>query len=111
MNTSDPKMRGTFDKKVRDTIKTVLIEIFEENSAETTYRILSETYGLEEKDISKRPHVFSQALVSLFGKGAGIIEDLILEKLYTSFKMDLKWKENYKFSNYLEDLTSTPAIT
>jgi hypothetical protein len=110
MKSSDPKMRGNFDAKIRETVKTVLIEIFEENSAETTFRILRETYGLEEKDIPKRPHVFSQALVGLFGKGAGIIEDLILEKLYTAFNMDLKWKESYKFSNYLEDLTPTPAI-
>ena len=78
---------------------------------ETTFKIIKERYGLEVKDIPKRPQVFSKALLSLFGEGAEIIEDLILEKLYSDYKMDLKWKDSYKFSNYIDDLTQSPTIT
>ncbi|MHA2428039.1 MAG: hypothetical protein ACXADB_08460 [Candidatus Hermodarchaeia archaeon] len=110
MNMPNEKRSGNFEAKVVDTVKTVLIEIFEAKSAETTFRILRESYGLEGKDIPKRPHIFSQALVSLFGKGAVIIEDLILEKLYTACKREFNWKESYQFSNYIEDLTQTPTF-
>ncbi len=110
MNPSDQRRRGNLDAKVLDTIKAVLIQIFEDESMEATFRVLKERYGLEVKDIPKRPQVFSQALLSLFGKGAAIIEDLILEKLYSDFQVDLKWKESYKFSNYIDDLTLTPTI-
>lgn len=110
MNPLDLRMRGTLDAKVLDTVKTVLIQIFEDESVKTIFRTLKERHGLEVKDIPKRPQVFSQALLSLFGKGAMIIEDLILEKLYSDFKMALKWKESYKFSNYIEDLTLPPCI-
>ncbi len=108
MNPSDQRRRGNVDVKVLDTIKTVLIQIFEDESMETTFKIIKERYGLEVNDIPKRPQVFSQALLSLFGEGAAIIEDLILEKLYSDFKMDLKWKDSYKFSNYIEDLIQSP---
>ena len=111
MNPSDQRRRGNLDAKVLGTIKAVLIEIFKDESMETTFGILKERYGLEVEDIPKRPQVFSQLLLSLFGKGAAIIEDLILEKLYTDLKVDLKWKENYKFGNYIEDLAQTPCIT
>lgn len=109
MNSSDQRKRGNVNAKVLDTIKTVLIQIFEDESMETTFKILKDKYGLEAKDISKRPEVFSQALLNLFGEGATIIEDLILEKLYSDFQVDLKWKESYKFSNYIEDLTLSPT--
>ena len=111
MTPSDAKRSGNFEAKVLDTVKTVLIEIFEKKSTETTFRILKENYGLEGKDISKKPHVFSQALVRLFGKGAVILEDLILEKLYASCQRDFNWKESYQFGNYIEDLTQISAIT
>ena len=110
MNPSDQIMRGNVNAKVLDIIKTVLIQIFEDESMEATFRVLKERYGLEVEDIPKRPQVFSQALLSLFGKGAAIIEDLILEKLYSDFKVDLQWKESYKFSDYIEDLTQSPTI-
>lgn len=110
MNLPDLRKRGNLDAKVLDTVKAVLIQIFEDESVETTFKILKDRYGLEIKDIPKRPQIFSQALLSIFGKGAAIIEDLILEKLYSEFKVDLKWKDSYKFYNYIDDLSQTLTI-
>jgi LytS/YehU family sensor histidine kinase len=106
----DRTARETLEAKVLDTVKVVLIQIFEEQSADQVFQILKEQYGLEGGEILKKSHVLSQVFLNLFGKGAMIIEDLILEKIYTELKIPYKWKENYTFSNYIEDLTLTPCL-
>ena len=110
MTTVDRRVRENVETKVLGTVQAILIQIFEEKSANNVFRILKEQYGLEGKEIPKRPQILSQVLLSLFGKGAMIIEDLILEKVYADLKVEFKWKENYTFSKYIEDLTVTPCL-
>ena len=39
----------------------------------------------------------------MFGYGAKILETIILEKLYEKLNLNFKEKENYKFTDYVED--------
>jgi hypothetical protein len=110
MSPVNQRSREKIETKLLGTVQAVLLQIFEEKSADSVFRILKEQYGLEGKEISKRPQILSQVFLSLFGKGAIIIEDLILEKLYADLNMEFTWKENYTFRNYIEELTLTPCV-
>ena len=111
MNHANPRGGELINEKILGTVKGVFLQIFEERAMETIFRLLKERFDLEIEDIPKKPEVFSQALLGLLGKGATIIEDLILERLYSDLNLDFQWKKDYTFSKYLTDLTVPPCIT
>jgi hypothetical protein len=43
-------------------------------------------------------------LPKVLGSGSIIIEDLILETLYSKYNLDIVWKKDYRFADYLTNL-------
>jgi len=86
------------------TIQNVFLDIFGEKTLKKVRQILKDNYSLDWPEIPEKSEVFAAALKEIFGKGATIIEDLIIENLYNSLGKDLPAKNNYTFSDYISSL-------
>ncbi|MEM2130075.1 MAG: hypothetical protein QXZ70_05705 [Candidatus Bathyarchaeia archaeon] len=83
------------------TIQNVFLDIFGEKTLKKVRQILKDNYSLDWMEIPEKSEVFAAALNEIFGKGAVIIEDLIIENLYNSLGKGLPAKKNYTFSDYI----------
>jgi len=92
------------DDLLLETIGDVLRQVFGENSAKIILRNMKKSYSLKWEEIPKRAQVFSDALRNLLGSGGVIIEDLILETLYSKLELKFEWKKGYRFSDYIKEL-------
>ena len=91
-----------FDDALRDTIEKVIKNVFETETADIILKYIKErkSKNLEVKDIE----LFSEALPKILGKGYVIIEDLILEDLYSIYGLERGWKKDYDFIDYVNEL-------
>jgi hypothetical protein len=94
------------DELILKTIQGVLLEVFGEKSVRKIRHILKENYSLEWQDVPEKSEAFSSALKEILGRGAAIIEDLIVENLYSSLGKELLWRKDYSFSDYISDLST-----
>ena len=99
------------DDLLLETIGDVLKQVFGENSAKILLRHVKKSYSLKWEEIPKRAQVFSDALRNILGQGGVIIEDLILETLYSKLELEFKWKKGYGFSDYIKELRSRFGLT
>jgi hypothetical protein len=91
----------SFDDVLIGTIDEVVKNVFEEKIAEVIFQYLGE--GCH-KNIDDRVKFFADSLPNILGKGSVIIEDLILENLYSKLSLELKRKKSYKFADYIMEL-------
>ena len=74
-----------------------------ELAAKAIYYHLERVMGAEIDQLIRSPEKFAEGLEKMFGYGAKILETIILEKLYEKLNLNFKEKENYKFTDYVED--------
>ncbi len=92
---------STFDDVVMHTIDEVVRSVFEDEIAETIFRFSTEKSSGRVND---RVRAFADSLPKILGTGSVIIEDLILETLYSKLGLKLEWKKDYRFPDYITDL-------
>jgi hypothetical protein len=91
-----------FKDTVRQTIEEIIRNVFEDDeTAETIFQYLNKI-GTNTPDSDAR--IITDALPKIFGSGSVIIEDLILETLYAKYNLDLVWKKDYTFADYVLEL-------
>jgi hypothetical protein len=96
-----------FDDMLVETIKEVLENIFDEQTAITILQYINES---NKAKIDARIQSFSDSLQKILGSGATIIEDLILESLYSKLRAELKWRKDYAFTDYVRVLKKETVI-
>jgi len=91
----------SFSYVLVDTIQEVIRNVFDDEIAQTILKYVQEKSPdrLEEK-----VRVFSNALPDVLGRGAVIIQDLILETLYLKYGLKPQWKKDYSFPDYVLEL-------
>jgi hypothetical protein len=97
----------TFNKIVLETIDEVFT-CFGNNCKQAIYRYLQNQCNIPRTEIPTRAQEFSNALETLFGPGAGLIEIEIMKRLSSrvpEFKHS-PIKSNLSFGNYLSSLNS-----
>ena len=108
---SEEELLTCVDGLLLETIGDVLRQVFGENSAKILLRHVKKSSSLKWEEIPKRAQVFSDALRNILGSGGVIIEDLILETLYSKLELEFKWKKGYRFSDYIKELRSKFGLT
>lgn len=68
------------------------------------YFHLENSFGLKKDEIPKKPKDFSQNLEALFKDGSNYIEKLILKRLYENVGLEFKYRENYGFADYVDEV-------
>ena len=89
-----------FNDVLVETIDEIIRNVFEDEIAKIIFRYLKTGSPLD-----KKVQIFSDVLPKILGEGHIIIEDLILETLYSKYKLELKWKKDYSFTDYIMDLS------
>ncbi len=91
----------SFDDILAETIDEVVKNVFEKDIAKIVLKYLKKNSS---KKLNKRVRILADALPKILGESSVIIEDLILETLYSKCGLELKWKRNYRFADYVLDL-------
>ena len=87
----------TFDDLLPETIENILKQVLGEVSAKVVLQYIKKSDSLNRE-------VFVDDLHKILGQGSVIIEDLILESLYSKLKLRFDEKEGYRFSDYIKEL-------
>jgi len=93
-------MQG-FSYMLVQTIRDVVTNIFDD---ETGYRILEHTEKLLSENLDETIKLFDNSLVSILGKGAVIVEDLIVEELYLKCGANPKLTKGHMFQDCVLEL-------
>jgi len=96
-----------FDDILVKTIEEVLENIFNKNTAFTLLQYIDEN---DKGKIDTQIQCFSDSLHKILGNGATIVEDLILENLFSQFNMELKNRKDYEFSDQVRFLRKEAGI-
>lgn len=99
-----------YDAQIQKTVQNVMLDVFGEKTLNKIHQILKESYYLEWQDIPEKSEAFSSALKEILGKGALIIEDLIVENLYSSYGKELQWRKDFSFSDYILSLSMNSKL-
>ena len=92
----------SFEDTVKQTIKEIIRNVFEDDEVvESIFQYFNKT---STNVIDENAQILSHALPKVLGSGSIIIEDLILETLYSKYNLDIVWKKDYRFTDYLTDL-------
>jgi len=91
-----------FEDTVKQTIQEIIRNVFEDvETAETIFQYLTK---ISTNTPDNDAQIITNALPKIFGSGAIIIEDLILETLYSKYDVDIVWKKDYTFADYVMEL-------
>ena len=85
METIDEVIRNVFDDKTAE----IILESYKDSSSEK---------------LDERLQMFTDTLSKILGVGSIIIQDLILESLYSKFGLELQRKKDYTFAEYILEL-------
>ena len=96
-----------FDEIVAETVYEIIDNVFETEVSELILQFYNEN---SVKNLEERIKVFSNDLSKILGEGYIIVQDLIIETLYFKLGVDLKWKQDYDFSDYLMELKNHPRM-
>jgi len=77
----------TCDDKVSKAIDTVLRKIFGDESTLTIYKYLEKRYSLSQDEIVEKIDVFAKGLEEFLRSGAYVIEQKILENVYSNYDL------------------------
>ena len=101
-----------FDDFLVKTIKEVLENVFDKNTALTLlqYTLLQYIGENDKGKLDTQVQCFSDSLHKILGNGATIVEDLILENLFSKLNVELKWRKDYAFSDQVRFLRKEARI-
>ena len=99
-------LEGNRDDLILKTIQDILTEVFGEKSFRKMRQTMKQSYSLEWYEVPLKSDVFSSALRRILGSGSVIIEDLIIENLYSNLGLELRWKKGFSFPDYIAQLPS-----
>jgi hypothetical protein len=88
-----------FDKILLETIDEIIQNVFDEEISRIIFNYLR-----KENSTENRIKIFSDVLPKLVGVGYTIVEDLILETLYSKFGSTLEHNTGNTFLDYIQDL-------
>lgn len=98
-------------KKCRDwnsffaeTVDETLKQVFKEEGTKVIYNFLETQSRLKLEDFADKPEVFSASLERLMVSAAQVIEQTILNKLYSKAGLKFEAKKGYEFSDYITEL-------
>lgn len=91
----------SYDDIVLETIEEVILNVFEEDTKEILFQFLDRS---NPKDVYEKIHFFSNSLPKILGESHVIIEDMILETLYSKYRVEFTLKKDYRFIDYILDL-------
>jgi hypothetical protein len=95
-------MMLSFEDTVKQTIKEIIRNVFEDDEVvESIFQYFTKT---STNVINENAQIMTDTLPKILGSGSIIIEDLILETLYSKYNLDIVWKKDYHFADYLTDL-------
>ena len=69
----------------------------------SVYYHIERKHGLSRRDLATKPGDFADALEGLFGAGTGILLKMIVKELYLSAGLELREREDWKFSDYVAE--------
>jgi len=92
------------DDLILKVIKEVLIDVFGEKAFRVMINFFEKSYRAKWEEIPKRTYLFEDFLHKVLGEGSTILEELILQNIYSTLRMSFKRKKGYTFSRYIEDL-------
>jgi len=89
-----------FDKTLLEAVDRALIA-FGESPRRAIYYRLNRSFKLQREDIAEDTDEFSNALNTIFGPGAEIIEKLIVKNLYDKLKLSFEERTCFEFVDYI----------
>lgn len=96
------KWNDFFVEGVDETLK----QIFRDDGTKVIYDFLESDSKLTLKELSDKPEIFSTVLKKLMVSAAQVIEQAILQNLYSKLGIEFEEKQGYKFSDHVQDLRS-----
>lgn len=96
--------KNSFDDTFLATINELLTDIFSEKSVKKIYTTMEQVYSLKTEDIPHNIQIFERSLKSIIGSGHTIIEDLLVESMYSMNGLNYEYKKDYEFSDYIIEL-------
>jgi hypothetical protein len=94
----DEKM--DFDKTLLEAVDCALLALGEE-PRKAIYYHLNKRFSLQKEEIPGDTDKFSQALNTIFGSGAEVIEKLIVKNLYTKLNLNFEEKASFEIDDYI----------
>ena len=91
----------SFDDTVMEIIEEIIRNVFEND--ETAEVILQYLNKNDSKTLDERLQIFADALPKILDEGYVIIEDLILETLYSKYGLNSAFEKD-KFTDYIVEL-------
>lgn len=87
-----------------ETVDEALKQIFKDEGAVVIYDFLEKHASIQLEDAADKPDIFSTSLERLMVSAAHVIEQTILNKLYSKMGLVFEEKNDYKFSDYIKEL-------
>jgi len=94
----DEKM--DFDKTLLEAVDCALLALGE-SPRKAIYYHLNKSFKLQKEDIPEDTDKFSDALNTIFGPGAEVIEKLIVKNLYNKLNLNFDEKANFEIDDYI----------
>jgi len=96
--------RNEFDTLLLKTIDNSLKEVFTENVASTIYAYLKSSYALDQEQIPEKLDLFQDGLHNFLSTGAYVVENVILENLYSDLQIRRQLGNERDFKNSIFQL-------
>lgn len=91
-----------FEKNLLDAVDDGLLSLGE-NPRKAIYFHLKKSFQIQRESIPEETDEFSQALNTIFGPGAKIIEKYILKELYQRLELNFEEKKGCTFADYVTE--------
>lgn len=100
------------DAKIERIIDRVLRQVFGEEAALLIYRHLESNYSLKKEEVADRIEIFAAGLEDFLRSGAYVIEQKILEDIYSSYgllrRIELeRERDEFDFVSQIKSLRKT----
>jgi hypothetical protein len=92
----------SFEDTVKQTIKEIIRNVFEDD--EVVDSLFQYFNKASSNMMDENAQFLTDALPNILGSGSIIIKDLILETLYSKYNLDIVWKKDCSFADYLMEL-------
>jgi len=89
-----------FDETLLEAVDCALLAFGEEPRKIIYYR-LNKNFQLQKEDIPEDTDKFSDALNTIFGPGAEVIEKLIIRNLYSKLNLNFEEKASFEIDDYI----------
>jgi len=89
-----------FDQTLLEAVDCALLAFGEEPRKIIYYR-LNNSFKLQKEDIPEDTDKFSDALNTIFGLGAEVIEKLIVRNLYSKLNLNFEGKASFEIDDYI----------